>query len=97
MIGAVRRADDGVALLMAIIFVAVVGTIAGSVVSLASTNLRATGVYASESGLSTTADGAVQLAANTVRRTAWSLLPLSGAPTLCSAPCCPRQVAGTKR
>jgi hypothetical protein len=72
MTRSVRRADDGVALLFAIIFVAIVATIAGGVVTLASTNLRSTSVYTSESGLSAAADGAVQVAANTVRRTLYN-------------------------
>src|SRR5438067_465978 len=64
-----ESSDDGAILVFAIILVIVVMTIATSLLTVSSTNFRATAAYSDEAGTSATAEGAVQAAANTISRT----------------------------
>src|SRR5437764_487511 len=64
-----EASDDGAILVFAIILVIVVMTIATSLLTVSSTNLRATAVYNEQAGHTNAAEGAIQTAANSIRRT----------------------------
>jgi hypothetical protein len=64
----VRRTDDGAALVIALIFITVVAVIMAAVLAFADTNLRTTIALRGEAAAGANADGAAQVAINTLRR-----------------------------
>jgi Tfp pilus assembly protein PilX len=64
-----HASDDGAMLVFAIIVVIIVMTISTSLLTVSSTNFRATSAYGDQGGNSAAAEAAMQTAANTIRRT----------------------------
>jgi hypothetical protein len=67
-----RPDDEGAILIFALIAVLIMMAISTSLLTVSSANFRATGGYTDEASTSSAADGATQIAANTIRRTLYN-------------------------
>src|SRR5947208_15083243 len=75
------RDDDGTVLILALAFLGLFGLVVGTILGLATTNLKDTDVVRSLAATTYTADGAVDGAINAVR--AQPTVGLAGASTIC--------------
>ena len=74
MNGIGRRDESGAALILALILITVVAVVTSAVLSLDNTNVRATVGLRTQASTASTADGAAQVAINTIRKSTYGFL-----------------------